>query len=103
MYSYNISKRREIVTKTDRENLITLANTLRTAQLQANAVEATAPQPGVYGDIGKPLFDVLVLLTGDESSAFEVTDMLVDSGEDVTYCMTYLYSRAVRSALRYAV
>ena len=83
---------------TDRTNLITLANTLRTAQLQANAVGATAPQDGVYGDIGKVLFEVLVMLTGDESSAFEVTDMLVDSGEDVTYCMSQLHEKAIESA-----
>lgn len=88
---------------TDRTSLIALANTLRSAQLEANAIDILAPQDGVYGDIGKSLFDVLVLLTGDESSAFEVTDMLVDSGEDVTYCMMYLHARAIRSASKFAV
>jgi len=91
------------MTQEERVELLTLADMLRTTQLQANAVDATSHQTGVYGDIGKVLFEVLVMLTGDESSAFEVTDMLVDSGEDVTYCMSQLHEKAIESADRFAV
>lgn len=91
------------MTKSERAELLTLADMLRTTQLQANAINATSHQMGVYGDIGKVLFDVLVMLTGDEPSAFEVTDALVDSGEDVTYCMSQLHDRIIESAEKFAV
>jgi hypothetical protein len=54
-----------------REGLIQLADTLDKARLQANAIEATAPQRGVYGNISDTLVEVLCLLTG----RFEVGDI----------------------------
>jgi len=56
---------------TKREGLLQLATTLNKARIQANAVEATAPQHGVYGDISQVLVEVLCLLTG----RFEVGDI----------------------------
>ena len=91
------------MTKEERDELLILADMLRTTQLQANVVDITAPQTGVYGDIGKVLLDVLVLLTGDSESALEVADMLVDSGEGVIYCMAQLHEKAIESAERFAV
>jgi hypothetical protein len=54
-----------------REGLIQLADTLDKARLQANAIEVTAPQHGVYGYISDTLVEVLCLLTG----RFEVGDI----------------------------
>jgi hypothetical protein len=45
-----------------REALIELAETLDKARLQANAIEETADQRGIYGGIAQMLFDALELI-----------------------------------------
>jgi hypothetical protein len=55
----------------DKEALIILAEMLDKARIQANAIEVTAPQAGVYGNISDTLVEVLCLLT----ERFEVGDI----------------------------
>lgn len=61
----------------DEKALIILAEMLNKARIQANAIEVTAPQSGVYGDIVKPLKLTLALLT-DAHTASRIYDALLD-------------------------
>jgi hypothetical protein len=49
----------DLVRKDEREALIILAETLDDARRQANAIEVTAPQHGVYGQIHDALISTL--------------------------------------------
>lgn len=68
----------------DREALIKLAETLDDARKQANAIEATAPQIGVYGDISVALLETLGIILyrdgghGHSSRRHEVYASLLD-------------------------
>lgn len=62
----------------DTKALIILAEMLNKARIQANAIEATAPQSGVYGDIVTSLKRTLAILTGDAHSASRVYEELLD-------------------------
>lgn len=61
----------------DREALIILAEMLDKARHQANAIDVTAPQSYVYGDIAETLKEVLALITDGPVSA-QVYDALLD-------------------------
>jgi hypothetical protein len=64
-----------------REALIELAETLDKARLQANAIETTAPQRGVYGKIAVVLTDTLEqVFEGNVTHAFLTYDAMVESG-----------------------
>ena len=63
---------------TDEKALIILAEILNKARIQANAIEVTAPQSGVYGDIVTSLKRTLVLLTNDAHTASRVYEALLD-------------------------
>jgi hypothetical protein len=52
-----------------RAGLIDLATQLNAAREASNAMQATAPQRGVYGKIAEALEQTLTLITGDESQA----------------------------------
>jgi hypothetical protein len=53
----------------DEKALIILAEMLNKARIQANAIEATAPQSGVYGHVARALNETLALLTDAEKAA----------------------------------
>lgn len=61
----------------DTQALIILAEMLDKARLQANAIEVTASQSYVYGDIAETLKEVLTLITDGPVSA-QVYDALLD-------------------------
>lgn len=63
----------------DDKALIILAEMLNKARIQANAIEVTAPESGVYGDIVKSLKRTLAILTGDAHTASRVYEALLDS------------------------
>ncbi len=60
------------------QQLILLAENINFTRLQANAIESTASQMGVYGDLVKALKDVLTLLTGSWSRANTAYESLLD-------------------------
>jgi hypothetical protein len=62
----------------DDKALIILAEMLNKARIQANAIEATAPQSGVYGDIAKALQDTLAILTDAYTASF-IYEALLDA------------------------
>jgi len=61
----------------EHEALIILAEMLDKARRQANSIEATAPQHGVYGNISDTLVEVLCLLTGRHEVG-DIYDSLLD-------------------------
>ena len=61
----------------DEKALIILAEMLDKARIQANAIEVTAPQDGVYGDVSKALQGTLALIT-DAYVASRVYDSILD-------------------------
>lgn len=66
------------------ESLIKLAETLDDARKQANAIDAAAPQVGVYGKIHVALVDTLTLITaGDYSKAKDVYYSIMEDGNSV--------------------
>lgn len=68
--------------------LTILAEMLNKARIQANAIEMTAPQSGVYGDIVKALNDTLVILTDSPSLAAQVYASILDDGCTVQEAIT---------------
>lgn len=58
--------------------LIALAETIDTARRQANAIEATAPQIGVYGKMATALVDTLTLVLGSYSVASNAYSLILD-------------------------
>lgn len=73
----------------DKEALITLAETLDHARLQANAIEATAPQSGVYGRIVIAEIETLSLIT-DAYTSQRVYDEILNSGISVREALAAL-------------
>lgn len=69
--------------RTTRSMLIALAAMLDKARLTANANDATAQDPGVYGDISRALRGTLELVTGDTREAESVYALLVNDGMTV--------------------
>lgn len=61
----------------DEKALIILAEMLNKARIQANAIEATAPQSGVYGEIVTSLKRTLAILT-DAHRASRIYEALLD-------------------------
>lgn len=76
--------------------LIALATTLDEARITANAIEAAAPQSGVYGDISDALEKTLVLILGSEFLAAQAHQMLVADGLTVEEALETVYG--IRSA-----
>lgn len=64
-----------------REALIDLAETLDRARRQANAIEETADQFGVYGDVCVALKEVLLLIEGGYKT--EAYGHILDDGSTV--------------------
>lgn len=60
-----------------REVLIELAETLDKARLQADTVEETAPESGLYRDIEQVLVEVLCMATG-RGEVGDIYDSLMD-------------------------
>lgn len=74
----------------DEKALIILAQMLDKARIQANAIEVTAPQSGVYGDIAKALEGTLTFLT-DAGIAARIYDDIIENGSSVQEAVkTYL-------------
>ena len=67
----------------DREALIILAEMLDKARIQANAIDAAAPQSGVYGKIRVAFIDTLTLITEDYSVALDVYTSIMEDGNTV--------------------
>lgn len=61
----------------DNRPLINLAETLNTARIEANAIEETAPQGEVYGDISQIMVEVLCMITG-RNEVGDIYDSLLD-------------------------
>lgn len=62
----------------DNQALIILAEMLDKARYQANSIETTAPEYGVYGKIKYALIDTLALITKDYSTALDVYQSILD-------------------------
>lgn len=58
------------------EGLLKLAETLDSARIQANAMEATAPQRGVYGKVSEALDLVLFLMLGTDRARLAHEELL---------------------------
>lgn len=71
----------------DKEALIILAEMLDKARIQANAIEATAPQDGVYGRIVIAEVETLALVT-DAYVAQRVYADILKSGNTVREALT---------------
>lgn len=64
------------------DSLVKLAETLDEARKQANAIEKTAPQGGVYGAISNAEIQVLQYALG-ETTGLDVYDNIVQDGNSV--------------------
>lgn len=62
----------------DAKALIILAEMLNKARIQANAIDATASQDGVYGEIVTSLKRTLAILTDDAHTASRVYENLLN-------------------------
>lgn len=62
----------------DTKALIILAEMLNKARIQANAIEATESQDGVYGEIVTSLKRTLAIMTGDAHTASRVYENLLN-------------------------
>lgn len=71
----------------EREALIRLAETLDSARQQANAIEAAAPQRGVYGDIHTALVNTLALVTNDHEAVYA---SIMEDGNTVREAIKYI-------------
>lgn len=67
----------------DHKALVILAQMLDKARIQANAIEVTAPQSGVYGDIANALQQTLTFLTDDAAAANRIYDDIIENGSSV--------------------
>jgi hypothetical protein len=67
----------------EEQALIILAEMLDKARMQANSIEATAPQFGVYGKIHNALVDTLTLITKDYTKALDVYASIMEDGNTV--------------------
>jgi hypothetical protein len=63
---------------TKTEELTALARQINAARIEANRIEETAPQDGVYGDLSDALGRILALITGSEAKAADAYDALLD-------------------------
>jgi len=68
-------------------SLLKLAVTIDRARLQANAIDATAPQDGAYGDLSEALKKVLSLIVGS-ARVDDAYQALLD-GATVPSAITY--------------
>jgi len=69
------------------DKLIALAEALDAARLSANAMEVTAPQAGVYGQIETALRSTLSLI--DSANADEIFESIIRDGNNVRDAIDY--------------
>jgi hypothetical protein len=71
------------------EDLTALAIMLDQARIAANAIEATAPETGVYGSIKEALLDTLALILGNHVRAKDAYASILD-GNTVTEALAWV-------------
>lgn len=74
----------------DRTALIALATQIDEARKAANAIEATAPQHGVYGSLADALRKTINLIVGGDEAADDVYDAIVMDGTTVEQALEYV-------------